>query len=138
MASSAHKGLVTTLDVAASTDKKVSGLEEVVRTQVSSLQDILDQTLKQQNTMAQRMEGWMQAQSAQQVAMLQQSNLFAEQKAQAASGATQQMLLNAVQSCEVKLEAFQLGIEQQVELVEVRRVAQEAGTSGIRYCGLAK
>ena len=96
VASSAHKGLVTALDVAASTDKEVSGLEEVVRSQVNSLQDILDQTLRQQNAMAQRMEGWMQAQSAQQVAMLQQSKLFAEQKAQAASGATKQVLLNAV------------------------------------------
>ena len=57
VASSAHKGLVTALDVATSTDKKVSGLEEVLRSQASSLQDIVDQTLRQQNTMVQRMEG---------------------------------------------------------------------------------
>ena len=132
VASSAHKGLVTALEVAASTDKKVSGLEEVLRSQVSSLQDILDQTLRQQNTMAQRMEGWMQAQSAQQVSMLQQSKLFAEQKAQASSEATQQMLLNVVQSSEEKLQAFQQKIEQQAELVEVRRVAQEAASAEVR------
>ena len=53
VASSAHKGLVTALDVAASTDKKVNGLEEVLRSQVSSLQGIVDQTLRHQNTMAQ-------------------------------------------------------------------------------------
>ena len=132
VASSAHKGLVTALEVAASTDKKVSGLEEILRSQVSSLQDILDQTLRQQNTMAQRMEGWMQAQSAQQVSMLQQSRLFAEQKAQASSEATQQMLLNVVQSSEEKLQAFQQKIEQQAELVEVRRVAQEAASAEVR------
>jgi hypothetical protein len=131
-ASSPHKGLMTALEVAASTDRKVSGLEEVLRSQVSSLQDILDQTLRQQNTMAQRMEGWMQAQSAQQVAMLQQSMLFAEQKAQAASEATQQMLLSVVQSSKEKLQAFQQKIEQQVELVEVRRVAQEAAGAEVR------
>ena len=62
---------MTALDVAASTDKKVSGLEEVVCSQVNSLQDILDQTLRQQKAMTQRIKGWMQAQSAQQVAMLQ-------------------------------------------------------------------
>ena len=110
---------MTALDFAASTNKKVNGLEEVLRSQVSSLQDILDQPLRQQTTMAQRMEGWMQAQSAQQVAMLQQSKLFAEQKAQVASEATQQMTLSAVQSSEAKLEVFQLKIEQQIELVEV-------------------
>ena len=44
VASSAHKGLVTALEVATSTDRKVSGLEEVVRNQVNSLQGILDQT----------------------------------------------------------------------------------------------
>ena len=102
VASSAHKGLMTALDVAASTDEKVSGLEEVLRSQVSRLQDIADQTLRQQNTMAQRMESWMQVQSARQVAMLQKSKLFAEQKAQVTSEATQQMLLSAIQSSEVK------------------------------------
>ena len=74
----------------------------------------------------------MQAQSAQQVAMLQQSKLFAEQKAQAASEATQQMLLNAVQSSKERLEASQLKIEQQVGLVEVRRVAQKAAGAEAR------
>ena len=132
VASSAHKGLVTALEVAASTDRKVSGLEEVLRSQVNSLQGILDQTLRQQNTMAQRMEGWMQAQSAQQVSMLQQSKLFAEQKAQAASDATQQMLVSVMQSSEEKLQAFQQKIEQQAELVEVRRVAQEAASAEVR------
>ena len=132
VASSAHKGLVTALEVAAGTDKKVSSLEEVLRSQVSSLQGILDQTLRQQNTMAQRMEGWMQAQSAQQVSMLQQSKLFAEQKAQAASEATQQMLLSVVQSSEEKLQAFQQKIEQQAELVEGRRAAQEAASAEAR------
>ena len=106
VASSAHKGLVTALEVAASTDRKVSGLEEVLRSQVNSLQGILDQTLRQQNTMAQRMEGWMQARPAQQVSVLQQSKLFAEQKAQAASDATQQMLMSVVQSSEEKLQTF--------------------------------
>ena len=106
VASPAHKGLVTALEVATSTDRKVSGLEEVLRSQVSNLQDILDKTLRQQNTMAQRMEGWMQAQPAQQVSMPHQSKLFAEHKAQAASEATQPMLLSVVQSSEEKLQAF--------------------------------
>ena len=59
VASSAHQGLVTASGVAASTDKKVSGLKEVLRSQVSSLEQVLDQTLRQQNTMAERLEGWM-------------------------------------------------------------------------------
>ena len=102
---------MTSLEAAASVGKKVSGLEEVLRGQVSSLRQVLDQTLKQQNAMAERMEGWMQAHSAQQVAMLQQSKHFAEQKAQASSEATQRMLLKAVHSSEVMLGAFQLEIK---------------------------
>ena len=46
VASSAHKGLVTALEVAASTDRNVSGLEEVLRSQVNGSQGILDQTLR--------------------------------------------------------------------------------------------
>ena len=42
------------------------------------------------------------------------------------------MLLNTVQSSEEKLEAFQLKIEQQVELVEVRRMTQEAAGAEAR------
>jgi hypothetical protein len=57
---------------------------------------------------------------------------FAEQKGQAVSEATQQMLLSAVQSSEEKLQAFQQKVEQQVELVEVRRVAQEAAGAEVR------
>ena len=64
--------------------------------------------------------------------MLQESELFAEQKAQATSEATQQMLLNAVPSSEEKLEAFQLKIDRQVELAEVNRVADEAAGAGVR------
>ena len=74
----------------------------------------------------------MQAQSAQQVSMLQQSKLFAEQKAQAASDATKEMLMSVVQRSDEKLQAFQQKIEQQADLVEARRLAQEAVSAEVR------
>ena len=87
---------------------RMDSVGESLRSQVSSLEQILAQTLKQQQGMAESMEVWMRAQSAQQVVMLQQSKQFAEQRAQALQEMTQRMLLKVVQDSEGKLEAFQL------------------------------
>ena len=104
---------------------RMGSVGESLRSQVSGLEQVLAQTLKQQQSMAERMEVWMQAQSAQQVAMLQQSKQFAEQRAQTSQEATQRMLLKVVQDSEGKLEAFQQEVKQRVASVEMRGAARE-------------
>ena len=74
---------------------------------------------------ADRIETWMWSQSEQQMVMLQQSKAFAEHKAQTTSEATHNALLKAVKDTELKLEAFQLEVTQQIELADAQKAEKQ-------------
>ena len=128
VASSSTEALRASREATASMGRKVEGVEDRLREQVSRLERVLEESIMQQtaqaDTLTSWIEAWMRSQSGQQVAMLQESKAFAEHKAQATSEATQNVLLKAVTDTELKLQAFQLEVTQQMELAEAQRAVR--------------